>query len=208
MGSTRLKDEKETREKLLASAKQEFMEKGYMQASLRTICRNAGVTTGALYFFFKDKEDLFASLVKKPLEKLYEVMNHHYAEEMTQDFSSILSIESMEDDLEAARLTVHYMFQYRDEFQLILTKGQGSGFEKCIEQFVAITEKHYRTIMDRISVQMGKARVDDYVIHWFAHMSIDLFVHMLTHVGSEEEAQQQIETIVRFQVGGWFRIFE
>ena len=37
-----------------------------MKASLRNICKEAGVTTGALYFFFKDKEDLFAALVEKP----------------------------------------------------------------------------------------------------------------------------------------------
>lgn len=53
-----MKDEKETKSKLLASAKAEFLEKGYINASLRSICKNAGVTTGALYFFFRDKEDL------------------------------------------------------------------------------------------------------------------------------------------------------
>ena len=58
-----MKNEKETRTKLLASAKKEFLTKGYMQASLRSICQNAGVTTGALYFFFQDKEDLFVALV-------------------------------------------------------------------------------------------------------------------------------------------------
>lgn len=51
-----MKEEKETKERLLISAKKEFVEKGYLQASLRNICKNAGVTTGALYFFFQDKE--------------------------------------------------------------------------------------------------------------------------------------------------------
>ena len=37
---------KETREKLIESAKAEFVEKGYNKASLRSICANAGVTTG------------------------------------------------------------------------------------------------------------------------------------------------------------------
>lgn len=41
-----------TRERLLESASREFLSNGYQKASLRTICRNAGVTTGALYFFF------------------------------------------------------------------------------------------------------------------------------------------------------------
>ena len=69
-----LKNEKETRENLLKSAKKEFLQKGFMQASLRNICKNAGVTTGALYFFFKDKEDLFANLVQEPLNQLYQLM--------------------------------------------------------------------------------------------------------------------------------------
>lgn len=42
--------EKETKKKLLESAKKEFLEKGYMHASLRNICKNAGVTTGHCIF--------------------------------------------------------------------------------------------------------------------------------------------------------------
>ena len=57
----------ETKERLLACAKKEFVEKGYAKASLRAICREAGVTTGALYFFFQDKDDLFCSLVSHVL---------------------------------------------------------------------------------------------------------------------------------------------
>ena len=40
-GDRRMKDERETKEKLLASAEHEFMEKGYQGASLRNICKNA-----------------------------------------------------------------------------------------------------------------------------------------------------------------------
>ena len=39
-------DELETREKLLESAMAEFSENGYMKASLRKICADAGVTGG------------------------------------------------------------------------------------------------------------------------------------------------------------------
>ena len=63
---TEKEDKKKTRQKLLEQAKVEFAEKGFMKASLRTICTNAGVTTGALYFFFRDKEDLFTSLYRNP----------------------------------------------------------------------------------------------------------------------------------------------
>ena len=75
-------NEKETKRKLQECAMKEFLEKGYMKASLRNICREAGVTTGALYFFFKDKEDLFASLVDEPIRQLQIALQDHFSAEM------------------------------------------------------------------------------------------------------------------------------
>ena len=49
----------ETKKKILDSAMAEFLEKGFMNASLRTIASNAGLTTGAMYRHFKDKDALF-----------------------------------------------------------------------------------------------------------------------------------------------------
>ena len=83
-----MNDENETREKLLKSAMAEFSENGYMKASLRKICADAGVTTGALYFFVKNKNDLFAAIVDTPLKELCRLLNEHYmqdAEEMAGD---------------------------------------------------------------------------------------------------------------------------
>lgn len=202
-----MKADKETKARLLASAKKEFMEKGYMQASLRNICRNAGVTTGALYFFFQDKEDLFASLVEEPLQKLYEVMNHHYAEEQAQADSGCQT-EDFSKDTEAAKQVIHYMYQYYDEIQLIITRAQGSRFEQCVDQFVEISEKHYRVLADKTSEQKQAARVDDYMIHWMAHMQIDLFVHLLTHEKSEKAALKHMEFIMKYLISGWQGMFE
>ena len=74
-------DELETREKLLESAMAEFSENGYMKASLRKICADAGVTTGALYFFFKNKNDLFKAIVDKPLKELCRLLTEHYMQD-------------------------------------------------------------------------------------------------------------------------------
>lgn len=202
-----MKDEKETRAKLLASAKTEFLEKGYMQASLRSICKSAGVTTGALYFFFKDKEDLFASLVEEPLQGLYEIMKAHYHEEMQQTNAGVTDKEGFVEDTVAAKQAIHYMYQYYDEFQLLLTKCQGSRFEQCVDQFVDITEKHYRSMADKFTALLGGKRMEDYMVHWMAHMQIDTFAHMLTHESSEEAALCYMEDTVKFMVSGWLGMF-
>lgn len=211
-----MKAENETKGKILYNAKQEFMEKGYMHASLRNICKNAGVTTGALYFFFKDKEDLFASLVEELLNRLYYIMNQHYQCELHQVNDCVTEkeeslgafLDDYLDDLETAKQIIHYMYQYYDMFQLLLTKAQGSRFENCVEQFVEITEKHYRMLADEITIKLKKDRIDDYMIHWISHMSIDLFIHMLTHENSEEAAMKHMELIIKYLLAGWTAMFK
>ncbi|WP_310604240.1 TetR/AcrR family transcriptional regulator [Anaerosporobacter sp.] len=202
-----MKHDNETRENLLSSAKKEFMEKGYMQASLRNICKNAGVTTGALYFFFKDKEDLFAALVEEPLSKLYMVMNAHYQEEIELVNTGMTMVENFSEDLETAKLIIHYMYQYYDVFHLVLMKSQGSRYEQSVEKFVEITEKHYRLVADKMAVNANVKPVNDFVIHWIAHTQIDMFAHVLTHAESEEMAMKHMEITIKYLVSGWNGMF-
>lgn len=51
-----------TREYLMLSALDTFYQKGVSRSSLNEIAHNAGVTRGALYWHFKNKEDLFDAL--------------------------------------------------------------------------------------------------------------------------------------------------
>lgn len=167
-----MRAETQTREKLLKVAKEEFMAKGYASASLRNICKNANVTTGALYFFFKDKEDLFGSLVSDPLEKIYTTMKEHYEGEIQDIKKTAIDTKDMNEDSEAALMIVNYMFQYHDEFVLLLNKSQGSKYENLTDEFVIITEKHYRVISDKMCEAYNIDRIDDYIIHWVAHLQI------------------------------------
>lgn len=57
------RNENNTLDDILSAAKAEFSEKGFQSASLRRIVKNAGVTTGAFYGYFKSKEELFDALV-------------------------------------------------------------------------------------------------------------------------------------------------
>lgn len=203
-----MKDEKETKKHLLICAKQEFMEKGYMSASLRNICKNAGVTTGALYFFFKDKEDLFASLVEEPLTRVYQVMIQHYSDELAELAQGEINKTDDTNDREAFGQIIHYLYQYYDEIQLILTKSQGSRFQNSLNQFVEISEKHYRLMADVVCEQRQIPKMDDYMIHWLAHMLIDAFVHMFLHEKSEKEALKHVDYIMKYLMHGWYGLYE
>ncbi|MDO4696394.1 MAG: TetR family transcriptional regulator [Neisseria sp.] len=63
MRKTKAEAEK-TREQLLQSALDTFFQHGVSKTSLHMIAQNAGVTRGALYWHFKNKEDLFKALIQ------------------------------------------------------------------------------------------------------------------------------------------------
>ena len=56
---------KTTIARLIEVATREFSQKGYAAASTEEIVRLAGVTRGALYHHFKDKQDLFLAVFKE-----------------------------------------------------------------------------------------------------------------------------------------------
>lgn len=55
----------ETRDNLLLAALDVFNQRGVARASLNEIAQTAGVTRGALYWHFKNKEDLFEALFQR-----------------------------------------------------------------------------------------------------------------------------------------------
>ena len=57
-----------TREQLLQSALDTFYRQGVAKTPLQAIARNAGVTRGALYWHFKNKEELFEELFRQTFE--------------------------------------------------------------------------------------------------------------------------------------------
>ena len=58
-----------TREKIIESAFESFFELGYAETSLSLIAENAGMTRGAIYWHFKDKNELYREVVKIAAEK-------------------------------------------------------------------------------------------------------------------------------------------
>ena len=204
-----MKQETQTKELLLKEAKLEFMEKGYAAASLRNICKKANVTTGALYFFFKDKEDLFTSLVDRPLHMLFEMIDHYYNKGLVSEEVMREALNGdYEEDIIISRAVIGFLYQYYDEFMLLIQKSQGSKYENWMDEFIVLAERHFRMLADEFSKAKGLNRIDDHIIHWISHMQIESVVHTLVHNKSEAEAVENFETVTRYLIAGWMSLFE
>jgi AcrR family transcriptional regulator len=57
---------------ILAAAAEEFGELGFTAASYNRIIERAGISKGAMYYYFADKEDLFATVLDTALVQWFE----------------------------------------------------------------------------------------------------------------------------------------
>ncbi|MEL6435054.1 MAG: TetR family transcriptional regulator [Pseudomonadota bacterium] len=62
MGRRSKSDAEETRERLIAAAKDRFTRDGYAATSINDICNDLDITKGALFHHFKSKQDLFTEI--------------------------------------------------------------------------------------------------------------------------------------------------
>ena len=98
-------------EKIIACAKAEFLQKGFGEASLRTIAAKAGTTTGSIYSRFGGKEGLFGTIVEPTanhiLRRFAEIQaDFHAMDESRQPQEMEQTVSASMEEL------IDYMYEY------------------------------------------------------------------------------------------------
>lgn len=68
--------ETERRAQILRSARSVFIEKGYLASRVEDVAKRAGLSKGAVYFYFASKRDLFMALAQEEHENTYSFLDH------------------------------------------------------------------------------------------------------------------------------------
>ena len=191
----------ENREKLIEIAKREFLEKGFNKASLRKIAADAGVTTGAIYFFFKDKNGLFGAIVGEPLQKILGIMKNHFAEENAEDFTSYVR-EKGDHDFFAEEI-IPVMYDNYDACVILLSKAEGSAYEHVLENMIDMMDASYLELAKKYAAAIPGKKVNEYILHWFSHVQINAFTHLLLHEPDRDRALKEIKPMLDYLVAGW-----
>ena len=121
--------------KLMDSAREEFLKRGFIKAELKTICDNAGVTTGAVYKRYKGKEELFGAVVSDVVSALDKFLEDRAG----IDFSS-LTDDEIRASWKMSYDTMIPMFRmlrsYGDDFKILIDKSSGTRFENFSHDYV------------------------------------------------------------------------
>lgn len=191
----------ENRQKLLEIAKREFLANGFQKASLRKICNEAGLTTGAVYFLFQDKNGLFNAVVEEPLARLRETMEQHFHAEADADFTNYVRVRGDHDRFTEELVTL--LYDHYDEMTLLLHKSQGTAYEDIVDRITAQLDDYYIVLAQRYAAACPGKQVNRYMLHWFSHEQIHSFVHLLTHVRDRSEALHDIQPVIEWLIDGW-----
>ncbi|OPJ64028.1 TetR/AcrR family transcriptional regulator [Clostridium oryzae] len=76
----------DTRSKIMISAKELFILQGYKKTTIRQIVERSGVLIGSIYYLFKNKEEIFKSLVLEIFEKGDGIICNYFGEDLNPVF--------------------------------------------------------------------------------------------------------------------------
>lgn len=106
-----------TRQNILKTALNHFLEYGFAGTSLRSIVKDAGLTTGAFYKYYPTKEALFDALIDPYVEELYGIYDS-----VLEEFQSLPPEKQTENMASASGngmdQMVNYVYDHYDNFKL------------------------------------------------------------------------------------------
>ena len=114
-----------------------FLRDGFSGASLRSIVKDAGLTTGAFYKYYPTKEMLFDALVDPYVNHIYEIYDG-----IIDDFEKLSAHDQTNNMSNAANdgtgQMIDYIYDHYNHFRLLFKCGDSGKYEAFIHNMVHI----------------------------------------------------------------------
>ena len=187
--------------RLLENAKKEFKRNGFEKTSLNVICKNTGITTGALYKRFTSKEDLFNSLVEKPANRLKEFLDkeHRNYKKLPKEEQIKCVFKNWENEDRFIGL----IYEYKEEFLMILNLSGGTKYEFYFDEISKIiTDATIQFIRND-----NKSETDEFILYELVHILVSSYIKGILVPLSKnmnlDEVNIYIQHIKKFFYAGW-----
>ena len=127
----------ETKKNILAAAQSVYTEHGYAQASMRIIARAAGTSVGGLYLYFRNKEELYLTLMRDRMKML---------NDLTQK-----ALFEVDDPAEALSAFISISIEFaRKNKEMIILQGRELGFSFGLDRKREFLRERRKLITDII----------------------------------------------------------
>ena len=187
--------------KILSTARIEFMKKGYMNTSMRTIAKQSEVSLSNIYNYFKNKDEIFKEILLPAVSALDKIMDYHSSEE----YLTIDVFTSPEYLRRQTLIFVELIVKFRDELVILLSQSHGSSLEGYKEKYI---ERHAQSGLNYIRLMKEKypyisADFSDFFIHTMSSWWINILEELAMHNINKVELERFVTEYITFATAGW-----
>ena len=195
-------------ENLMRCAQQEFLEKGFALASLRTIAQEAGTSTGSIYTRFGDKEGLFRAIAEPVVDAFKAMFRkiqedfHQFPEEEQRAEMGQYTARHQEDLLD-------YIYDHFDVFRLLLDGAHGTRFSRFLDELVDIEVEYTYKYMEVIGCESVKSGlVTEEFIHIIVTAYFNGMFEVVRHNMDRAAAHRYVKMLNRYHMAGFSTVFD
>lgn len=197
-----------TKQRIMAEGKKEFLEKGFQDASLRRIVKCAGVTTGAFYGYFRDKHALFEALVGPAADGLKErfLSAHQNFKELPENVKQRVVYEYA---IPYQMDMISYIYDYFDEFKLLITCAGGTVYSDYINTLVELeVGSTIKFINSSGNDALVSGRATPELMHIISSALYSAIFEIVVHDMTKNAALSYVESLILFFTAGWKTILD
>jgi len=171
----------EIRQRIFEAALDEFFEKDFKTAIMKDIAIRAGIPTGLIYSYYKNKQALFEEIVRPVIWNLPDTLKEAEAS----------SDMGMENYFNIERKFYVSLFDRRKEFLLLMDKSAGTKYADAKDQMIHTIEQHIRVILQK----RGTQEYDDIFFHILAANHVESLLEIMRHYKSREWAEEMLDLV-------------
>ncbi|MCR4687051.1 MAG: TetR/AcrR family transcriptional regulator [Lachnospiraceae bacterium] len=184
---------------------EEFLEKGYEGASIRSIGARAGMTSAGLYRHYADKEAMFEAMVSPLVEEMKMWLKNHTSQkyDLAENASAGDNLfgESFID------LIRNVILPRKKEFILLMTCSGGTKYENFIHD---LTNENQKEFMDALKFLKEKGYpvkvIKEEELHFLLSAYLTACFEPIIHDYDDKQIDEYLNLIQEFFMPGWLRI--
>ena len=199
------RDKTLSHEKVKKAVKEEFLEKGYEDASIRSIGARAGMTSAGLYRHYTDKEAMFNAMVEPLIESIKEWTRKHTNKKYTLLECNVPDNELFGENF--VDMVKEVILPRRDEFILLISRSAGTKYENFIHDYVEDNQKEF---MEAIGYLKEKgyqtAELGEEELHMLLSAYLTACFEPIIHDYEDSKVIKYLNTVQEFFMPGWLKI--
>lgn len=196
------KSKTETYERILPAAREEFLEKGFEQASMRSIAGKVGMSAAGLYRHFADKEALFTALVEPALTAVEEWYQLH--KDFDYEMLERNDLDQMWESGADTGLIVNVVYPNFDAFKLLICRSEGTRYADYLHQLVLLEQRETIAFMEaakKKGIEVKEMREEE--MHLLMSAYVTALFEVVVHDFPMEDAVHYMKTFQDFFCSGW-----